>query len=519
LRSIPIACYCSITRLELEFLSSLNFGHFIITFGINAERFLDHGQDYPAFFQFFDEFEDTRDPLSGSHLYFSGQYKTWSVKAGQHKRLSNDFVSASQGNGINKLDTQSRFYQLAYFHELSDQVDVHLALEEVNSQQSTVLVQLPANVAAGFWSNGAVVPFIGGNYRDVSSGRVTLDSTWRQNDNSQWQMGVEYRREENQEITFQGNWDPDINRESNGFTFIPKSGPYTRELWWFGNYQPLVPASERKVKSLYLQNKMQWHEQWQLTLEARYDYYDDVGSNLSFRGGLVYQYSAFSAFKLLYGQAFRAPTLFELNALIATGLIGNPDLAPETVDTFDLVYLKDWGKAQMSLTYYHSRFDDVIETVAVEDILSGFASFQPQNVGSMDLSGWELDLKAQLSSAFSVRISHASANEYVKLAAADTLSSVSVNYVWENLNINLSGVFHAQVLSRQGSSAEEAIHLGNYWLIKVHANYMLSPTLDLSLTVNNLFDEEYTSYNTANGLERGTANRGRHWQLSLTQKF
>jgi len=506
---------------ESQFVrSAMNFHGENWKIDLNLETSSDEGQYYPAFFNFFGHLDPTQDPISGNHSYLLAELYNLTINAGQHNRLSEDFVFTSQGNGINKLDVNSNYIQLKYAFAATDTVNFNFSLEQVVSEQSTVLLQLPADVAATFWSNGAITPFIGGNYKKAYSRRVTADGSWQQSDISDWIFGLEFRQEKSDEITFQGNWDPEINRTSNGFTFIPKEGEYTRELWWFGNYQPLVPHSSRKINSIYLQDNLQLSEQWQLTIGGHYDDYEDVGSDLSIRGGLINQYSEKTTFKLLYGEAFRAPTLFELNALIATGLIGNPELKPETVDTFELVWLQDWGKVQSSVTYYQSKFTNVIEQVTVDDIVSGFASFQPQNMGDLDLTGWEIDLKAKLSERFTLSASYSHANEYVKLGSADTTSSLSFNFHQNKLNVNLSGIFHANILSRLATVEQQyETYIDSFWLAKLHSTYALTNNIKLLFTINNLFDENYYGYSVSNGLEQGSPNRERNWMLSLKWKY
>jgi len=506
---------------ESQFVrSAMNFHGDNWKIDLNLETSSDEGQHYPAFFNFFGHLEPTQDPISGNHSYLSAEYYNLTINAGQHNRLSEDFVFTSQGNGINKLDVNSNYIQLKYAFAATDTVNFSFSLEQVVSDQSTVLLQLPADVASTFWSNGAITPFIGGNYKKAYSKRITVDGSWQQSDKSDWIFGLEFREEKNDEITFQGNWDPEINRASNGFTFIPKKGEYTRELWWFGNYQPLVPQSSRKISSIYLQDNLQLSEKWQLTIGGHYDDYEDVGSDLSIRGGLINQYSEKITFKLLYGEAFRAPTLFELNALIATGLIGNPELKPETVDTFELVWLQDWGEVQSSVTYYQSKFTNVIEQVTVDDIVSGFASFQPQNMGDLDLTGWEIDLKAKLSEQLTLSASYSHANEFVKLGSADTTSSLSFNFHQNKFNVNLSGIFHTKVLSRLATAEQQyETYIDSFWLAKLHTTYALTSNIKLLFTINNLFDETYYGYSVSNGLEQGSPNRERNWMLSIKWQY
>lgn len=483
------------------------------TINFNVERYHDDGQYYPAFFDFFGNVESTYDPKSGSHVYLSGGFYGLHAKLGRFNRLSEDFVWSSQGNGINQFDIESDVIQLAYQFDGIEPFSGTMAYERVDSTQSIVLVQLPANIAQGFWTNGADEPFIGGNYREVISSRVVFDGMWQDSQFNQWQFGAEYRQEESEEITFQGNWDPVTNRESNGFIFLPRSGPYTRELWWFGNYQPLVPQTSREVTTAYIQHIRKLSPSWQVTLGAHYDDYNDVGDNLSIRGAVVYQQQADTTFKILYGQAFKAPTLIELNALIATGQIGNPELEPETVETIDLIWLQDWRGFQSSLTFYQSRFNNVIESVFVEDILDGFVSFQPQNLGNLDLSGWELELNGKINEQFDFRLSFAHAIEHVVLAAAQDTGSIMLNYKLDKFSFNINSVYRSDVLSREMQA--ENIYLDSFWLTNVVARYQLTDELNLSFTVKNFLDEEYNVYSVINGLENGSPNRGREWQLLL----
>lgn len=74
-----------------------------------------------------------------------------------------------------------------------------------------------------------------------------------------------------------------------------------------------------------------------LTAGVRYDDYDDVGNSLSPRLGLVYAPNERFFFKLLYGEAFRAPSFAELYYMNNPSVIGNPNLEPETIKTAEIL--------------------------------------------------------------------------------------------------------------------------------------------------------------------------------------
>ena len=94
------------------------------------------------------------------------------------------------------------------------------------------------------------------------------------------------------------------------------------------------------VWSAYGQDEMTLLDNLLLSAGIRYDHYDSFGETINPRLSLVYEPIEKTVFKLIYGEAFRAPNVFELYYDIPDfDQKGNPDLDPETIDTFEIV----WG--------------------------------------------------------------------------------------------------------------------------------------------------------------------------------
>jgi hypothetical protein len=68
---------------------------------------------------------------------------------------------------------------------------------------------------------------------------------------------------------------------------------------------------------------------------VRYDYYDNFGSSVNPRAALIYTLQDQTAFKLLYGTAFRAPSDYELHAGVDRA--ANPKLEPEEITSYKAV--------------------------------------------------------------------------------------------------------------------------------------------------------------------------------------
>jgi iron complex outermembrane receptor protein len=103
-------------------------------------------------------------------------------------------------------------------------------------------------------------------------------------------------------------------------------------------------------------------ESWSAVYGARLDDYSDFGSHRSPRAGLVFQPGAASAVKLLYGQAFRAPSAAERIGNVGT-VLGNDSLRPEVITTLELLALRQTGRLLWQASVFRSIWRDGIAIV------------------------------------------------------------------------------------------------------------------------------------------------------------
>jgi outer membrane cobalamin receptor len=102
--------------------------------------------------------------------------------------------------------------------------------------------------------------------------------------------------------------------------------------------------------------------------------------------------------KVLYGEAFRSPDNVETDANIPViNLFGNPDLKPEMITTVDVQTFYHQENAQLALTYFYSRQEDLsvrVRDPTADDASLGFGTFR--NEGSLTIEGLELEGKIAL---------------------------------------------------------------------------------------------------------------------------
>ena len=111
----------------------------------------------------------------------------------------------------------------------------------------------------------------------------------------------------------------------------------------------------------------------------------DIALDTVPRGGVVWSPSSWVSIKVLYGRAFRVPSLDEL-LLNRPGIVGNPNLKPEKVGTFDLGIGFQGRRVEAGVDYFHSKQTDSIVTVPGTRI-------QYANLGQITFDGVELEGK------------------------------------------------------------------------------------------------------------------------------
>ncbi len=146
----------------------------------------------------------------------------------------------------------------------------------------------------------------------------------------------------------------------------------------------------RKICAVYLQDMWQITDYDSLTLGIRHDNYNDFGGTTNPRIGYVHEFGNSLILKLLYGSAFRAPTFNELYTRNNPSVIGNSDLKPEKIRTYEAgleyPFLKHFT---LRMNYFHNDVEDLIKT-GPKPALDEPAPWI--NAGEIQVDGFESEL-------------------------------------------------------------------------------------------------------------------------------
>ncbi len=303
-----------------------------------------------------------------------------------------------------------------------------------------------------------------------------------------------------------------------------------------------VRDTDRNVSAVYIQSIIdlkescsieQGAESLTLTAGVRYDDYDDVGSSTNPRLGIVYSPVEKLYFKLLYGEAFRAPSFYEMYARYNPTCEGNTELRPETITTIEwLVGYNFSRRIKSSITFFDIKIRDLIE----KSVIPGQTRLQWENIGTVESQGTEVELKCIWDKYrygyvnFSMHDSKDTTNKDFDMGGVSFVGNLGVNYdltdwLIGNISINYVGErsrTDKKVLS-EGSLVKldqrdpiDARTLVNASLIK--KNFLLEK-MDIQLSGYNLLDEDHRDPDVTINLVNDTPRSDRTFFAKISYTY
>jgi len=169
-----------------------------------------------------------------------------------------------------------------------------------------------------------------------------------------------------------------------------------------GRPEVYVDDQERHNVFVALQDQWDFRDNWTLTIGGRLDQYSDFGRVFNPRMGLVWEPSHNFTGKLLYGEAFRAPSFSELYLKNNPSGVGSETLKPERIKTYELVAdYEATPSLRLINTLYFYKAEDLIANRLVGSVFQFQNAVQQEGFGFEVESNWRandvLNLKAQYS--------------------------------------------------------------------------------------------------------------------------
>jgi outer membrane receptor for ferrienterochelin and colicins len=235
--------------------------------------------------------------------------------------------------------------------------------------------------------------------------------------------------------------------------------------------------------AIYGQDEIQLHRRLTATVGGRYDWWSLTGGTVTPRVGLVYRTDADTAIKALYGEAYRAPTVYE------TYYYPDPfarTLQPERLRTSEVVYEQYFGRAlRFTATGYITR---------ARNLISQGAEYYFENREEARSHGVEVEAERRWTSGLLLRGSYVAQQTMDPVAGVELSNSPrrqalvqTAAPMWDR---KLSVAAESQYIGHRFSTL--GTHVDGVWLTNVNATFVPpGRPLSFSARVSNVFDTPY----------------------------
>ena len=434
----------------------------------------------------------------------------WQIRFGYQARrdvgLGAGLFSALDSNGEGDADRYNA--DITYINnDFSDDWELKAQYSFFNTITKSDLVLLPpgTNTGAGVFPNGVIAK------PDVYErhNRIDLTAFYTGINRHDIRIGAGFNHQDQYKIEEKKNFATAI------FMATPILIPLG-SLVDVSNTTPFNQEETRKIYYGFIQDAWDFAPDWTLTAGLRYDHYSDFGSTINPRLALVWQTSYRLTSKLLYGRSFRAPSFaeqFNINNPVA---LGNPDLDPETIDTYEVAF--DYAATddlRIGFNMFYYKMKDIIR----------FAPTTANNTGEQTGHGLELDVNWKAAKNLSINGNYAYQSSEDKDSNSDAADSpqqqlyirahYSLTPIW-SLNTQLN-----HVMDRQRAAGDLRSDIDDYTVVDLTIRATeFSPGYEFAVSARNLFDEDVFEPSLAPGaIPNDLPLAGRGFFVELRKSF
>jgi iron complex outermembrane receptor protein len=488
----------------------------------SVQGYTDEGFVFKDYTDSFGVTGNIRDPLSQYTATVRGEYKglTLTVRnAGTWWRGFVNWAAASPANR-NSIDRYSA--DLAYRYGLGAKGSVTFGLTYSNDQLDSFALTVPQGIAL-IPGQPLAHDWLAGPFVSAPVVRLRADAIWTAVPHNTFNVGFSGAYGWMARAGHLSGYDPETLMDyrstevlTGNLNFVDENGwemllgLYAQDTYRRGPVAVTAGARmDYTLVSAQLPGPFERHRSSYLPILPRVavNYRTPVDSNV----------------KLMYGRAFRAPSITEFtiahNPVITGGLATNTSLRPELVDTGELAYTQNLlSRLSITGTGYISYAHNLI--TPGQALTPADACFPVCTPGSTALgnnshlltSGLELEVKANpvrdllVVGSYSHLFGAWKDGDRVDIEQGAHAFAADVGYSVAGLSLDVSGFFrqHAPLVPRQQ----------DYLVLNARVGYRVFRRLKAIASAENLLDERYvglTSYN----LPQGAPSRGRTVYLSL----
>jgi outer membrane receptor for ferrienterochelin and colicins len=280
-----------------------------------------------------------------------------------------------------------------------------------------------------------------------------------------------------------------------------------------------VPNSSL-ITALYAQDEFGITRRLTLNAGVRYDHYSTFGGTTNPRAALIFRAAEKTTLKLLYGNAFSAPDVYEISPDFGVFYDNNLKLQPERIQSLEARVEQGLGQYfQVSSSVYRNRIDDLITLVLVPSD----QNFQYQNAGSAQAVGMDVELSGRATNGVQGKASFDYVDAYNDTAGHPSLDNspgpmAKLNLIVPLIGQRLFASAEGQFLGRRLTLMQDS--LSSYQVFNLTLlGQTIGKHLDLAASVFNVLDKKYFDPGRPEDPEDAIQQDGRSFRIKVTGRF
>ena len=428
-------------------------------------------------------------------------WKEWRLQANIQRRESQTGAGVAQALDPNGLGGSDRYgISLSYKQPelVKDfQVEAMASFRSTSQEVEQNLMLFPAGSTGGLPLGPFPDGVIGNPEIFERHFHVDVSALYTGFAKHELRVGSGYYLGDMYKITDERNFGFDPNNP--GFPILPGSPLVDATDTPFA----FITEGDRSNKYLFVQDAWQFDNDWELTAGIRYDDYSDFGSTINPRLALVWSTSHNLTTKLLYGEAFRAPSFAQTRAINNPSILGNPNLTPEELKSYELAFdYRPTYDLHIDANLFYYRWDDII---LFEPDPAGRRA---QNAGEQTGYGMELNVVWEASNTLQL-----SGNLSVVDTTDERTNTDAGNAPEKQLYLRADWQLQEQwsidlqanwVMNRQRVVVDMRPDIGDYLIFNSTLRYTPNGSnWEFALIAKNLFDEEAREPSPAGDITAG----------------
>lgn len=330
----------------------------------------------------------------------------------------------------------------------------------------------------------------------------------------------------------------------------------------FGETYPTkaFPDTECILAGLFIADEISFGN-FTINSAVRYDFYEikpegkipnisinpaaQDGSQFSPKIGVIWRSSDSVSIFANWGQGYKSPSPSQVNEFFENAAQGyssvpNPDLKPETNESYEIGLRYSAPSIKASLSAFIANYDNFIDQVCLNNCSplsgAGLITYQYQNLYKVEVSGFEGSAEWSIASGLKVKtaFSYAEGEQVNANGIAIPLETIDPLKIIFGLNYRDSeGRYGAELsasYNQRKSSSEVTCSPSCYrpkasTIVDLTAFYRVAENSTLRVGIMNLADEKYSYWNDVRGLSTTSSvldaytQPGRNYAISFTQRF